>query len=100
MVKRFLLLLSFPLTSPTEPRRGSREGRARGLDRRGRVPESFPGLWAQLMTFRGTLETDTGRMPVVFRKVGKAWKGIPLHPPPARPDPSRIPAPEQPPPPA
>src|SRR5882672_7130113 len=55
--------------------------------------------WTQSMTFRGTPETDSGRMTIVFRKVGKDWKAIHLHTSPDRPDPSRIPASEQTPPP-
>ena len=51
--------------------------------------------WTQAMTFRGTPETDSGRMTIVFRKVGTAWKAIHLHTSPDRPDPSRIPASEQ-----
>ncbi len=51
--------------------------------------------WTQSMTFRGTPETDSGRMTIVFRKVGTAWKAIHLHTSPDRPDPSRIPASEQ-----
>jgi ketosteroid isomerase-like protein len=57
-------------------------------------------LWTQSMTFRGTPETDSGRMTIVFRRVGKEWKAIHLHTSPDRPDPSRIPASEQTPPPA
>jgi ketosteroid isomerase-like protein len=52
-------------------------------------------LWTQSMTFRGTPETDSGRMTIVFRKVGKDWKAIHLHTSPDRPDPARIPASEQ-----
>jgi len=51
--------------------------------------------WTQSMTFRGTPETDSGRMTIVFRKIGTAWKAIHLHTSPDRPDPSRIPASEQ-----
>ena len=51
--------------------------------------------WSQSMTFRGTPETDSGRMTIVFRKVGKDWKAIHLHTSPDRPDPSRIPPSEQ-----
>lgn len=53
--------------------------------------------WTQSMTFRGTPETDTGRMTIVFRRVGKDWKAIHLHTSPDNPDPSRVPASEQPP---
>ncbi|MDX6383307.1 MAG: SnoaL-like domain [Blastocatellia bacterium] len=52
-------------------------------------------VWTQSMSFRGTPETDSGRMTIVFRKVGKDWKAIHLHTSPDRPDPSRIPASEQ-----
>jgi len=52
-------------------------------------------LWTQSMTFRGTPETDTGRMTIVFRKIGKDWKAIHLHTSNDNPDPSRIPASEQ-----
>ena len=51
--------------------------------------------WTQSMTFRGAPETDSGRMTIVFRRVGKDWKAIHLHTSPDRPDPSRIPASEQ-----
>ena len=51
--------------------------------------------WTQSMTFRGTPETDSGRMTIVFRKVGTTWKAIHLHTSPDRPDPSRIPPSEQ-----
>jgi ketosteroid isomerase-like protein len=52
-------------------------------------------LWTQSLTFRGTPETDSGRMTIVFRKVGASWKAIHLHTSPDRPDPSRIPPSEQ-----
>jgi ketosteroid isomerase-like protein len=51
--------------------------------------------WTQSLTFRGTPETDSGRMTIVFRKVGPAWKAIHLHTSPDRPDPARIPPSEQ-----
>jgi ketosteroid isomerase-like protein len=51
--------------------------------------------WTQSMTFRGTPETDSGRMTIVFRKVGKDWKAIHLHTSPDRVDPARVPASEQ-----
>jgi ketosteroid isomerase-like protein len=35
--------------------------------------------WTQSMTFNGTPETDTGRMTIVFRKIGKDWKAVHLH---------------------
>jgi len=51
--------------------------------------------WTQSMTFNGTPETDTGRMTIVFRKIGKDWKAVHLHTSPDNPDPSRVPPSEQ-----
>ena len=47
-------------------------------------------LWTQSQSFKGTLETATGRMTLVFKRVGKDWKAIHLHTSPDRPDPSRV----------
>lgn len=47
-------------------------------------------LWTQSQTFKGTPESATGRMTLVFKRVGKAWKAIHLHTSPDRPDPSRV----------
>lgn len=47
-------------------------------------------LWTQSQTFRGSPETATGRMTIVFRNTGGAWKAIHLHTSPDRPDPSRL----------
>src|SRR5574341_278171 len=44
--------------------------------------------WTQSMTYNGVPETDTGRMTIVFRKIGKEWKAIHLHTSPDNPDPS------------
>lgn len=35
--------------------------------------------WTQSMTFNGVPETDSGRMTIVFRKIGKEWKAVHLH---------------------
>lgn len=51
--------------------------------------------WTQSMTFDGKPETDTGRMTIVFRKIGKDWKAVHLHTSNDNPDPSRIPGSEQ-----
>ena len=53
-------------------------------------------LWTQSMTFRGTPETDTGRMTLVFKRVGTEWKAVHLHTSQDKPDASRVPASEQP----
>jgi ketosteroid isomerase-like protein len=47
-------------------------------------------LWTQSQTFSGTPETATGRMTLVFRNVGGAWKAVHLHTSPDKPDPSRL----------
>ncbi len=47
-------------------------------------------LWTQSQTYRGAPETATGRMTLVFKRVGKDWKAIHLHTSPDRPDPSRV----------
>lgn len=47
-------------------------------------------LWTQSQTFKGAPETATGRMTLVFKRVGKDWKAIHLHTSPDRPDPSRV----------
>jgi ketosteroid isomerase-like protein len=46
--------------------------------------------WTQSQTYKGTPETATGRMSLVFKRVGKDWKAIHLHTSPDRPDPSRV----------
>jgi|SRR5882672_5595949 len=47
-------------------------------------------LWTQSQTYKGSPETATGRMTLVFKRVGKDWKAIHLHTSPDRPDPSRL----------
>ncbi len=47
-------------------------------------------LWIQSQTYKGTPESATGRMSLVFKRVGKDWKAIHLHTSPDRPDPSRV----------
>jgi ketosteroid isomerase-like protein len=47
-------------------------------------------LWTQSQTFKGTPETASGRMTLVFKRVGKEWKAIHLHTSPDRQDPSRV----------
>jgi ketosteroid isomerase-like protein len=47
-------------------------------------------LWTQSQTYRGTPETATGRMTLVFKRIGKDWKAIHLHTSPDRPEPTRV----------
>ena len=46
-------------------------------------------LWTQTQDYKGTQESASGRMTVVFRKVGNAWKAVHLHTSPDRPDAAR-----------
>ena len=46
-------------------------------------------LWTQMQEYKGTPESASGRMTVVFRKVGNAWKAVHLHTSPDRPDAAR-----------
>ena len=47
-------------------------------------------LWTQSQTYKGTPETATGRMTLVFKHVGKDWKAIHVHTSADKPDPSRV----------
>jgi ketosteroid isomerase-like protein len=53
-------------------------------------------LWTQSQTYKGTPETASGRMTIVFRRVGNSWKAIHLHTSPDAPEPNRLPASERP----
>jgi ketosteroid isomerase-like protein len=52
-------------------------------------------VWTQSQNYKGTPETASGRMTLVFRKVGPAWKAIHLHSSPDQPNPAAIPPSEQ-----
>ncbi len=47
-------------------------------------------LWSQSQTYKGTPEAATGRMTLVFKRVGTDWKVIHLHTSPDKEDPSRV----------
>jgi ketosteroid isomerase-like protein len=47
-------------------------------------------LWTQSQTARGVPETASGRMTLVFKRVGKDWKAVHLHTSPDAPNPARI----------
>src|SRR5688572_28708528 len=51
--------------------------------------------WTQSQTYKGTQETVSGRMTLVFKRFTTGWKAVHLHSSPDNPDPSRIPASEQ-----
>lgn len=52
-------------------------------------------LWTQTQSYKGTPETASGRMTLVFQRVNGLWKAVHLHTSPDAPDPSRVPASEQ-----
>ena len=62
----------------------------------GRDGAVVTALWTQSQTYKDTPETATGRMTIVFRRVGNEWKAVHLHTSPDRPDPSRLMPSEQP----
>jgi len=51
--------------------------------------------WTQSQTYKGTPETASGRMTLVFKRVGGDWKAIHLHSSPDTPNPAAIPPSEQ-----
>jgi len=51
--------------------------------------------WTQSQTYKGNPETAAGRMTLVFKRVGNAWKAIHLHSSPESPNPTSIPPSEQ-----
>lgn len=53
-------------------------------------------LWTQSQNYKGTPETVSGRMTLVFKRVGTAWKAIHLHSSPENPNPGVIPPSERP----
>ena len=56
----------------------------------GRDGAAVTCLWTQSQTYKGTPETATGRMTLVFKRVGKDWKAINLHTSPDKPEPARV----------
>ena len=53
-------------------------------------------LWTQSQNYKGTPESVSGRMTLVFKRVGNAWKAIHLHSSPDNPNPAVIPPSERP----
>jgi len=52
-------------------------------------------LWTQSQTYKGNPETASGRMTLIFKRIGTAWKAIHLHSSPDNPNPAVIPPSEQ-----
>lgn len=47
-------------------------------------------LWTQSQTYKGAPETATGRMTLVFKRLGTDWKVVHLHTSPDAPPPTRV----------
>lgn len=47
-------------------------------------------LWTQSQTYKGTPETASGRMTLVFKRFGDQWKAIHLHTSPDAPNPASV----------
>lgn len=56
----------------------------------GRDGAVVTSLWTQSQTYKDTPETATGRMTLVFKRVGRDWKAVHLHTSPDKQDPSRV----------
>ena len=52
--------------------------------------------WTQSQTYKGAPETVSGRMTLVFKRIGNAWKAIHLHSSPDNPNPAVVPPSERP----
>jgi len=61
----------------------------------GRDGAVVTALWTQTQTYKGAPDSASGRMTLVFKRVGTEWKAVHLHTSPDKPDASRIPASEQ-----
>ena len=62
----------------------------------GRDGATVTCLWTQSQNYKGTPENVSGRMTLVFKRVGTAWKAIHLHSSPDNPNPAVIPPSEKP----
>jgi ketosteroid isomerase-like protein len=51
--------------------------------------------WSQSQTYKGTADSATGRMTLVFKRIGAEWKAVHLHTSTDRPDASRVPSSER-----
>ena len=61
----------------------------------GRDGATVTCLWTQTQVYKGNPETASGRMTLVFKRVGTAWKAIHLHSSSDNPNPAVVPASEQ-----
>jgi ketosteroid isomerase-like protein len=82
-------------TSYPDVKENRLEIRERNIVMLGRDGALVTCLWTQSRVFRGEPDTASGRMTLVFKRFGTAWKAVHLHTSPDKPDPSRIPPSEQ-----
>lgn len=61
----------------------------------GRDGATVTCLWTQSQNYKGTPETVSGRMTLVFKRMGTAWKAIHLHSSPDNPNPAVLPPSER-----
>ena len=61
----------------------------------GREGAAVTCQWTQSQTYKGSAETASGRMTLVFKRIGTTWKAIHLHSSPDSPNPASIPPSEQ-----
>ena len=61
----------------------------------GRDGATVTCLWTQSQNYKGSPESVSGRMTLVFKRVGNAWKAIHLHSSSDNPNPAVIPASEK-----
>jgi ketosteroid isomerase-like protein len=66
------------------------EIRNRNVHLMGREGAVVTCQWTQTQTFRGEQSSASGRLTVIFRRIGPAWKIIHTHTSPDAPDPSRL----------
>ena len=62
----------------------------------GRDGATVTCLWTQSQNYKGTPESVSGRMTLVFKRIGTGWKAIHLHSSPDNPNPAVIPPSERP----
>ena len=62
----------------------------------GRDAATVTCLWTQSQNYKGTLESVSGRMTLVFKRIGTEWKAIHLHSSSDNPNPAVIPESEKP----
>lgn len=66
------------------------EIRNRNIHMMGREGAVVTCQWTQTQTYRGTTESASGRLTIIYRRIGTAWKIIHTHTSPEAPDQSRL----------